>query len=53
VLRALGRSDRLAQSSLRLSLGRYTTAGEIEQAVQAIRAAVERLRSLAPPGTAT
>lgn len=53
VLRAIGRSDRLAQSSLRLSLGRYTTAGEIEQAVQAIRAAVERLRSLAPPGTAT
>jgi len=53
VLRALGRSDRLAQSSLRLSLGRYTTSGEIEQAVQAIRAAVERLRAVAPPGTAT
>lgn len=50
VLRALGRSDRLAQSSLRLSLGRYTTAGEIEQAVQAIRAALERLRAVAPPG---
>lgn len=49
VLRALGRSDRLAQSSLRLSLGRYTTAGEIDQAAQAIRAAVERLRALAPP----
>jgi cysteine desulfurase len=49
VLRALGRSDRLAQSSLRLSLGRYTTAGDIEQAVQAIRAAVERLRAVAPP----
>jgi cysteine desulfurase len=51
VLRALGRSDRLAQSSLRLSLGRYTTTGEIEQAVQAIRAAVERLRAVAPPGS--
>jgi len=49
VLRALGRSDRLAQSSLRLSLGRYTTAGDIEQAVAAIRAAVERLRGVAPP----
>jgi cysteine desulfurase len=53
VLRALGRSDRLAQSTLRLSLGRYTTSGEIEQAVQAIRAAVERLRAVAPPGKAT
>lgn len=53
VLRALGRSDRLAQSTLRLSLGRYTTAGEIEQAVQAIRAAVERLRAVAPPRQAT
>jgi cysteine desulfurase len=50
VLRALGRSDRLAQSSLRLSLGRYTTADDIEQAVQAIAAAVERLRAVAPPG---
>jgi cysteine desulfurase len=52
VLRSLGRSDRLAQSSLRLSLGRYTTAGDIEQAAQAIRAAVERLRAVAPPGGA-
>jgi cysteine desulfurase len=52
VLRAIGRSDRLAQSSLRLSLGRYTTAGDIEHAVQAIRAAVERLRAVAPPGAA-
>ncbi len=53
VLRALGRSDRLAQSSLRLSLGRYTTSGEIDQAVHAIRAAVERLRAVAPPAKAT
>ncbi len=50
VLRALGRSDRLAQSSLRLSLGRYTTDGDIDQAVHAIAAAVERLRAVAPPG---
>ena len=48
VLRALGRSDRLAQSSLRLSLGRYNTAADVEQAVRSIRAAVERLRALAP-----
>jgi cysteine desulfurase len=52
VLRALGRSDRLAQSTLRLSLGRYSTTGDIEQAVQAICAAVERLRAVAPTGAA-
>jgi cysteine desulfurase len=48
VLRALGRSDRLAQSSLRLSLGRFTTADEVERALVAIRAAVGKLRALAP-----
>ena len=48
VLRALGRSDRLAQSSLRLSLGRYTTADEIDLAIAAIRGAVRRLRAVAP-----
>ena len=48
VLRALGRSDRLAQSSLRLSLGRYTTADEIERAIAAIKDAVRRLRAVAP-----
>jgi cysteine desulfurase len=51
VLRALGRSDRLAQSSLRLSLGRYTTADEIEVAIAAIQGAVERLRAVALRGT--
>lgn len=48
VLRALGRSDRLAQSSLRLSLGRFTTAAEIEIAIKAIVDAVSRLRAVAP-----
>jgi cysteine desulfurase len=48
VLRALGRSDRLAQSSLRLSLGRYTTGTDVELAVRSIRRAVERLRAVAP-----
>ena len=48
VLRALGRSDRLAQSSLRLSLGRFSTAAEVDLAVQVITAAVARLRSIAP-----
>jgi cysteine desulfurase len=50
VLRALGRSDRLAQSSLRLSLGRFTTADDVEQAICQITAAVERLRAVAPAG---
>jgi cysteine desulfurase len=49
VLRALGRSEQLAQGSLRLSLGRYTTAGEVDRAAMRIRGEVERLRSIAPP----
>jgi cysteine desulfurase len=47
VLRALGRSTELAQSSLRLSLGRFTTAAEVDAAATAIRAEVNRLRELA------
>ena len=48
VLRALGRSDRLAQSSLRLSLGRFTTAAEVERAASRIRAEIVRLRAGEP-----
>ena len=48
VLRALGRSDRLAQSTLRLSLGRFTTREEVEFAAGRIRAEVTRLREIAP-----
>ena len=48
VLRALGRSDRLAQSTLRLSLGRFNTEAEVERAIEAITDAVMRLRSVAP-----
>jgi cysteine desulfurase len=47
VLRALGRSTELAQSSLRLSLGRFTTAADVDAAATAIRAEVARLRALA------
>lgn len=47
VLRALGRDTELAQSSLRISFGRFTTAAEIDVAVAAIRAEVSRLRVLA------
>ena len=47
VLRALGRSDQLAQSSLRFSLGRFTTAEDVDVAVTAVTREVTRLRSLA------
>jgi cysteine desulfurase len=53
VLRALGRSDRLAQSSLRLSLGRFTTAAEIEFAIEAIQRAIRRLRAVGPRESAS
>jgi cysteine desulfurase len=48
VLRALGRSDQLAQSSIRFSLGRFTTQGEIDAAIAAISEEVPRLRALTP-----
>jgi cysteine desulfurase len=50
VLRALGRSPQLAESSLRLSVGRFTTADEVDVAARGIETAVRRLRALAPPG---
>ena len=48
VLRALGRSDELAHSSIRFSIGRYTTEADIDLVVQEVRAAVEKLRDLSP-----
>ncbi len=48
VLRALGRSDRLAQSTLRLSLGRFTTREDVRYAASRIAVEVARLRSIAP-----
>lgn len=48
VLRALGRSDAEARASLRLSLGRGTTAADVDAVGQRICAAVRRLRGLAP-----
>jgi cysteine desulfurase len=50
VLRALGREDQLAQSSLRFSLGRYSTADEVSRAVKVVREQVDRLRALGPAG---
>lgn len=46
VLRALGRSDQLAQSSLRFSLGRFTTNEDIDVAIAAVQREVQRLRQL-------
>lgn len=48
VLRALGRSDRLAQSTLRLSLGRFSTREDVDFAVRRIREEVLRLQDIAP-----
>jgi cysteine desulfurase len=48
VLRALGRNDELAHSSIRFTIGRFTTAEEIDYAVVLVRAAVEKLRDLSP-----
>lgn len=48
VLRALGRSTELAQSSLRISLGRFTRAADIDQAAGVIQREVARLRAVAP-----
>jgi cysteine desulfurase len=53
VLRALGRSDQLAQSSLRFSIGRFTTPEEIETAIAAVTREVTRLRALAPRSQAS
>lgn len=48
VLRALGRSAHLAESSLRLAVGRFTTAADIDAAADHVAAAIGRLRTLAP-----
>jgi cysteine desulfurase len=48
VLRALGRDDELAHSSIRFSMGRYTTAEEIDYTVALVKDAVAKLRELSP-----
>jgi cysteine desulfurase len=48
VLRALGRSDELAHSSLRMTIGRFTTVEEIDHAARLIRERVAKLRELSP-----
>jgi cysteine desulfurase len=48
VLRALGRSDELAHSSLRMTIGRFTTEEEIDYAVSTLKERVAKLRELSP-----
>jgi cysteine desulfurase len=48
VLRAIGRSDELAHSSIRFSFGRFTTQEDIDYAVEHVRTAIEKLRELSP-----
>ncbi|WP_377155470.1 IscS subfamily cysteine desulfurase [Roseateles sp. UC29_93] len=48
VLRALGRSDELAHSSLRMTIGRFTTEEEIDYAVSLLKDRVAKLRELSP-----
>ena len=48
VLRAIGRSDELAHSSLRMSIGRFTTEEDIDLTIETVTKAVEKLRALSP-----
>ena len=48
VLRALGRSDELAHSSIRFSIGRFTTEADVDFAVELLKEKVERLREMSP-----
>ncbi len=48
VLRALGRNDELAHSSIRFTIGRYTTEQDIDYTITHVREAVDKLRELSP-----
>jgi cysteine desulfurase len=48
VLRALGRDDELAHSSIRITIGKYTTEEEVDYAVELLKKSVSKLRDLSP-----
>jgi cysteine desulfurase len=48
VLRALGRSDELAHSSIRFTVGRFTTEEEIDYTVDLVKRKIAKLRDLSP-----
>lgn len=48
VLRALGRNDELAHSSIRFTIGRYTTAEEVDYTIDLVRNKISKLRELSP-----
>ena len=48
VLRALGLNDEMAHSSLRFSLGRFTTEADVDYAIEQVHHAVDKLRELSP-----
>ncbi|MCX7901731.1 MAG: IscS subfamily cysteine desulfurase, partial [Burkholderiaceae bacterium] len=50
VLRALGRSDELAHSSIRFTVGRFTTVEEIDYTIDLVKRKVAKLRDMSPLG---
>lgn len=48
VLRALGMSDELAHSSIRFSIGRYTTEAQIDHTIKIVHQAIDKLRAMSP-----
>ncbi len=48
VLRALGRSDELAHSSIRFSIGRFTTEADVDYTIELLKSKVHKLRELSP-----
>jgi cysteine desulfurase len=48
VLRALGRNDEMAHSSIRFSIGRYTTEADIDFAINLMKERIGKLRDMSP-----
>jgi cysteine desulfurase len=48
VLRALGRNDELAHSSIRFTIGRFTTEEEIDYTIELVKSKIDKLRDLSP-----